>query len=33
MNREELYARIQNQQPNICQIEVMQNGSEVYSAE
>ena len=33
MKREELYACIQNQQPNICQIAVIQNGSEVYSAE
>lgn len=28
MKREELYACIQNRQPNICQIAVIQNGSE-----
>ena len=33
MKREELYTCIQNRQPNICQIAVIQNGSEVYSAE
>lgn len=33
MKREDLYACIQKRQPNICQIAVIQNGSEVYSAE
>lgn len=33
MNLEELYQYIQNNQSNICQISVLQNGSEVWSAE
>ena len=33
MNHEELYAYIQNHQPNICQIAALQNGNEAYSAE
>lgn len=33
MDRKELYQYIQNEQPNICQISVLQNGNEVYGAE
>ena len=33
MDRNELYQYIQNEQPNICQISVLQNGNEVYGAE
>ena len=33
MNRKELYLYIQEKQPNICQISVLQNGNEVYSAD
>lgn len=33
MDREELYRYVQEQQPNICQISVLQSGDEVYSAE
>ncbi len=33
MNRKELYQYIQDEQPNICQISVLQNGNEIYSAE
>lgn len=33
MNRKELYEYIQEKQPNICQISVLQNGNEIYSAQ
>lgn len=33
MNRKELYEHIQEKQPNICQISVLQNGNEIYSAQ
>lgn len=33
MNRKELYEHIQEKQPNICQISVLQNGDEIYSAQ
>lgn len=33
MNRQELYEHIKEKQPNICQISVLQNGNEIYSAQ
>ena len=33
MKHEELYPYIQQTQPNICQISVLQNGQEVWSGE
>ncbi|MBQ4185965.1 MAG: serine hydrolase [Clostridiales bacterium] len=33
MDQKELYRYIQENQPNICQISIMQNGQEIYSAE
>lgn len=33
MNGKELYEYVQEKQPNICQISVLQNGNEIYSAE
>ena len=33
MRREELYPYIQQNQPNICQISVLQNGQEIWSGE
>lgn len=33
MNQQEVYQSIQKYQPNICQISVLQNGNELYSAE
>ena len=33
MDQKELYRYIQETQPNICQISIMQNGKEIYSAE
>ena len=33
MNQKELYRHIEENQPNICQISILQNGNEIYSAE
>ena len=33
MDQKELYRYIQENQPNICQISILQNGREIYSAE
>ena len=33
MELQELHSYIQEHQPNICQISVLQNGNEIYSAE